>query len=349
MKKFDLTALVRPNILDLKPYSSARDEFEFDQTSVLMDANENPLPEQFNRYPDPHQIMLKRKLAEVKNVTIDNIFIGNGSDEAIDLLIRIFCIPGSDEILITDPTYGMYKVSAEVNDVKVLKIPLTRNFQLDVGSALNAVNDPLKSIKLIFLCSPGNPSGISLKHSDILELLQSVSIPVIVDEAYIDFSEKESLISELQNYPNLIIMQTFSKALGLAGLRLGMAYASREIVALLEKTKPPYNVNEFSQLKGLQTLEEEGETAKWITQILSERVKLAMELDNLEIVKEVLPSETNFLMVRFSDSQLVFKRLQEDKIIVRDRSKELHCQDCLRITVGTEEENQKLMNKLRSL
>lgn len=347
MKKLNLNSLVRPNIMNLKPYSSARDEYHGSYDSIYLDANENPLPENYNRYPDPHQVALKQKLSEIKDVDPERIFIGNGSDEAIDLLIRVFCAPGSDRVLIMDPTYGMYRVCADINDVEVEKLPLTKSFQLKADEIISLAEDPLKSVKLIFLCSPGNPSGVSLDPGDVIQILENVNIPVVIDEAYIDFTNHESWSKKLDQFENLIILQTFSKAFGLAGLRLGMAFASFEIISLLDKTKPPYNINEYSQIKGFEVLENYTQIEKWNTELVRERSFLEKELPNLNCVFEVLPSETNFLLVRFNNSSSIFEYLTQNKIIVRDRSRQLHCEDCLRITVGSRKENESLINTLK--
>ncbi len=335
---------VRPNIRKLKPYSSARDEFE-GNGEVFLDANENPYETGVNRYPDPYQRELKKEIAKIKKVPAKNIFLGNGSDEAIDLIIRIFCEPGEDNIIVSDPTYGMYQVSADIHDVEVLKVPLSPEFEFSAQHTLAKVND---STKLIFICSPNNPSANNLSVDEIEKVISEFDGVVVIDEAYIDFSDQKSFSLKLEQYPNLIVLQTFSKAWGLAGLRLGLAYASQEIIAYLNKVKPPYNINQLTQQKALQVLKDKSLVDENIKSLLAERDKLRFELEQLPNVIEILPSETNFLMVRFENAADVFQYLLSNEVIVRDRSKALHCEKCLRITVGTPEENKKLIADLKS-
>ncbi|MBK6951939.1 MAG: histidinol-phosphate transaminase [Crocinitomicaceae bacterium] len=335
-----LDQLIRPNIQKLKPYSSARDEYK-GTDGVFLDANENPFGE-LNRYPDPYQKKLKSKLAELKSVSTDSIFVGNGSDEVIDLAFRIFCEPGKDKALTFSPTYGMYEVSAAINDVELIKVPFNSEFQIDFDLTKPFLSDP--SIKLIFVCSPNNPTGNSI--SGIEEILKSFGGIVIIDEAYIDFSEKESWLKRLNEFPNLIISQTFSKAWGLAAARVGLAFASAEIINWFNKVKPPYNVSELNQQAALKALEKKGETFKKINLIKSEKIELERNLDSLEIVKKVYPSDGNFLLVEVSDADKIYAHLTEQKIVVRNRNSVVR--NCLRITVGSAEENKKMLNALQN-
>jgi histidinol-phosphate aminotransferase len=338
-------ALVRPHLLNLQPYSSARDEFDQSQVEqdqfIYLDANENPFDTGYNRYPDPYQRELKKKLAGIKKVPVEQIFIGNGSDEAIDLLIRLFCEPG-DNILITTPTYGMYKVSADINNVKVKAVTLDEDFELP-GFFLSAADD---RTKVVFLCSPNNPSGNLL---DIAPVLSSSRSIVVIDEAYSDFAGTSvGHTRAFQRHPNLVILQTLSKAWGLAGLRLGMAFACPEIVALLNKIKPPYNISGSTQRLALQAFAKPEQKDKWVQEIIGARIRLAARLSNLRSVKRVFPSATNFLLVRIDNATDVYQKLIKDRIVVRDRSRVIQCEDCLRITVGTTQENEKLLEALKS-
>ena len=339
-----LSDLVRPNILRLRPYSSARHEFK-GAAEVYLDANENPYDTGYNRYPDPLQLAVKQALGRLKGVAPANIFLGNGSDEAIDLLLRIFCEPGRDAILTLPPTYGMYRVSADINNVEVREVPLTADFQPDVA-AVQAATD--ERTKLLFLCSPNNPSGNSLDPAAMRVLCAGFPGIVVVDEAYIDFAEQESAVRWLEEFPNLVVLQTFSKAWGLAGARLGIALASPEIIALFNKVKPPYNVNQLSQQVALDALQDRSRKEDWVTELLRERARLRQELTALPGVQEIYPSDANFLLVRFLDPVAVYSHLVTQKIVVRDRSKVLRCQGCLRLTVGTPTENERLLNGLRS-
>ncbi len=338
----DIKKLLRPNILTLKAYSSAREEYQ-GQADVLLDANENPYESAFNRYPDPLQRALKAKIAELKGVSSENIFLGNGSDEAIDLLIRAFCEPKEDSILQLDPSYGMYRVSADINDVEVIKVPLTADFELEAWSVLRAVSP---NTKIIFICSPNNPSGNVLDHVEILKITRKFEGIVVIDEAYIDFSRDESFLEYLSQHKNLIVMQTFSKAWGLAGIRLGMAFAHEEIIAVLNKVKPPYNINSLTQEVALKALANKKQKEQWVGAILDERKKLEARLKELPIVERIYPSDTNFLLIRFKDSQELLDYLLEEKVILRNRSKALLCEGCLRITVGTSDENDRLMKEI---
>jgi len=338
----ELNTLIRENIRLLVPYSSARDEYKGEE-AVFLDANENPHNSPFNRYPDPLQMRLKKKIAAVKNVPVESIFLGNGSDEAIDLLIRAFCEPGRDNIISIRPTYGMYKVCADISNVEFREVLLNHDHQPDTEAMLRLADS---NSKLMFLCSPNNPTSNSLNRSDILLLISRFKGLVILDEAYIDFSKESSLSGELEKYPNLVILQTFSKAWGMAGIRLGMALASGEIIGILNHIKYPYNVNILTQRKALEQLNETREKDRWVTLILEQRGLLQKELLKISLVKDILPSDANFLMVRFDHPGDIFSYLIGKKIIVRNRSKMPLCEGYLRITIGTEEENSLLISTL---
>jgi len=329
----------------MKPYSSARDEFE-GEALVFLDANENPYPVSYNRYPDPQQRKLKQKIASLNNVQQEQIFLGNGSDEAIDLLIRVFCEPGIDEVLIPEPTYGMYSVSATINNVKVNSVALTQEFDIDYNKILKAITS---NTKLIFLCSPNNPSGNLLSEAAIFKLLNEFKGIVVVDEAYIDFASTESFITKLPQFKNLVILQTLSKAWGLAGIRLGMCFASTEIIGILNKIKPPYNVSECTQTIALERLNAVDIKSKQVNEILEQRNLIARELALLRVVEKVYPSSTNFILVRVTEAKSVYQKLLSKGIVVRDRSSVLLCNDCLRITIGTPSENQILLQELKAL
>jgi len=347
--EFSLDNLVRENIKKMTAYSSARHEFS-GNASIYLDANENsfgsPLPDNFNRYPDPLQIEVKEKLNKIKGVPPQNIFLGNGSDEAIDLLYRIFCEPGRDNVIIFPPTYGMYEVCAEMNDVKVKKINLTKDYQLDIEGIESAI-DPFT--KLIFICSPNNPTGNSIDHAAIEIILNNFDGIVVIDEAYINYSKQRSFIAELTEYPNLVVMQTLSKAWGLAGLRLGMAFASQPIIGLMNKVKYPYNINTATQLLALEALDNIEWVNEHIATTVTEREKLKNELLNLANTEVVFPSDANFLLVKIKEARNIYERLCDKGIIVRDRSKVVLCDDCLRITVGTESENKILIEALNKM
>jgi histidinol-phosphate aminotransferase len=342
---FDVNSLVRKNILNMKPYSSARDEFK-GSADVYLDANENPNSTPYNRYPDPLQIAVKEEIAKLKDVPSQQIFLGNGSDEAIDLLIRAFCEPTIESILIVEPTYGMYSVCAEINNVIIQRVLLTENFDIDTEVILSDVNP---TTKLIFLCSPNNPSGNLLSRGKIETILNSFNGLVIIDEAYIDFAKSKTFTGDLKNYPNLVVLQTFSKAWGLAGLRLGMCYASEEIISILNKIKYPYNINIQTQQLALEALGRNEQKDKWVGEIIVEREKLIKELSTLKIVQTIFPSDSNFLLVRVKDANYTYETLMNKGIIVRNRSNVKLCKDCLRITVGTSEENVKLIQALQAL
>jgi len=346
--KFELEKLVRNNIRRLTPYSSARHEFK-GEASVFLDANENsfgsPLPENFNRYPDPFQSRLKSVLAKIKDVPAQNIFIGNGSDEVIDLAYRIFCEPGKDNVIICPPTYGMYEVSANINDAAIKKINLTQDFQLDVNGILRATDE---NTKLLFLCSPNNPTGNNMKRMDIEFILNNFSGIVIIDEAYIDFSEEDTFIKKLSKYENLIVMQTLSKAWGLASLRLGLAFASLQIIELFNKVKPPYNINKASQQLAIKALKNTQQVNEWVGKIVAQKGFLINELINFPFVKKIYESDANFLLVKVDDANHLYRYLISNKIIVRNRSKEVFCENCLRITIGKPDENIELMKILKT-
>jgi len=347
--EFNLENLVRENIKRMTPYSSARHEFS-GNASVFLDANENsfgsPLPDNFNRYPDPLQMLVKEKLSKIKGVPPQNIFLGNGSDEAIDLLYRIFCEPGQDNVLLFPPTYGMYEVCAEMNDVRVKKVNLNEDYQLDIENIEQAIDI---NTKLIFICSPNNPSGNSIKRNDIEIILNNFNGLVVIDEAYINYAKQKTFIPELTEYPNLVVMQTLSKAWGLAGLRLGMAFASQQIIDLLNKVKYPYNINTATQLLALDALNNIDWVNEHITITVNEREKLREELMNLSITEIIYPSDANFLLVKMKEARKVYEQLCNEGIIVRDRSKVVLCDDCLRITIGTPEENIVLIEKLKKI
>ncbi|MBK1440903.1 histidinol-phosphate transaminase [Parapedobacter sp. ISTM3] len=344
---FDLTNLLRDNIRKLIPYSSARDEFK-GEASVLMDANENaygsPLDRSYNRYPDPLQHQLKLKLSGIKGVPARNIFLGNGSDEAIDLLYRAFCRPGIDNVLLVPPTYGMYEVSANINDIAVKKVSLTPDFQLDLDGIAEAIDD---NTRMIFLCSPNNPTGNSLRREDVETILANFGGLVVIDEAYINYSRQKTFIQELTEYSNLVVLQTLSKAWGLAGLRLGMAFASEEIIEVFNKIKPPYNVNQATQELVLKALDKLETVNAWIRETVTEREQLSEELRKLPFVLHVYPSDANFILAKTTEPRQVYEYLVNKGIIVRDRSKVELCAGCLRITVGTPDENKMLIAALK--
>lgn len=345
--QFNLNKLVRENIKTLKPYSSARHEFT-GKASVFLDANENaygsPLAEKFNRYPDPLQWQLKFQLARIKGVPAENIFIGNGSDEVIDLAFRIFCNPGKDNVVICPPTYGMYEVSANINDVAIKKVNLTKGFQLDADGILEAVD---ANTKLLFICSPNNPTGNNMKREDAEVLLNNFPGIVLIDEAYINYSRQKTFIQELTDYPNLIVMQTLSKAWGLAALRLGLCYASMDIIDLYNKVKPPYNINEASQQLGLEALNGTETVNHWIKETVQQKEMLAKALPLFSFVEKIYPSDANFILVKVKDADSLYGHLSSKEVIVRNRSKDVHCENCLRITVGTPEENNRLIELLK--
>ncbi len=345
---FNPNNIVRNNIRNLKPYSSARDEFK-GEANIFLDANENslgsPLLKWYNRYPDPMQWKIKQKLSVIKQVPVDQIFLGNGSDEPIDLLFRCFCEPGVDEVIVFPPTYGMYEVSANINNVHLSKVPLTKEFQLDL-EALELVIKPHS--KIIWICSPNNPSGNSIDRQDIEMVLNNFDGLVVVDEAYINFSRQKSLVTDLADYPNLVVLQTLSKAWGLAGLRVGMAFASSEIIGYLNKVKPPYNISEPVQELALKALDEIGQVNDMILQLVDARKQLELDFVKSPQVVKVYPSDANFLLVEFTQARAMYDYLVGKGIVVRDRSNVLLCDNCLRITVGTDAENLKLVDAINS-
>jgi histidinol-phosphate aminotransferase len=333
----------------LQPYTSARDEYT-GKEGVFLDANENPFgsitDQDFNRYPDPYQTALKSEISEIKQVRLSQIFLGNGSDEAIDLLYRAFCNPGKDNVILLPPTYGMYEVSASINDVEIRKVPLTDDFQLQPEKILAKADG---HSKILFICSPNNPSANKVKREDILFLLDNFKGLVVVDEAYIDFSDEPSFTTHLDDYPNLLVMQTFSKAWGLASLRLGMAFASEEIIRILNKIKPPYNISGLTQETVLAAIRNKDKVKTMIREILEEREFLQAELENFSFVQKIYPSHANFLLVKIPNAGQVYDDLIAEKVIVRNRSKVLLCEDCLRITVGTRAENESLILALKKV
>lgn len=345
---FDLNKLVRENIKKLKPYSSARSEFS-GVANVFLDANENsygsPLTKWYNRYPDPLQWELKKKISAIKGAAPENMLLGNGSDECIDLLIRAFCDPQKDSILICPPTYGMYEVYAHINDVPVKEVSLTSDYQLNMEAIEEAIDE---SVKLIFLCSPNNPTGNSLHREDIEIILNNFDGLVILDEAYINFSRHRSFIPELKEYPNLVVMQTFSKAWGLAALRLGMTFASREIIDILNKIKPPYNINQATQELANKALDNIEDVNAMIRETVNERDLLVKELVQLPLIKKVFPSDANFVLAKTTDATGIYNYLREKGIIVRNRTNVMLCEDCLRITIGTPQEDQQLLKALKN-
>jgi len=344
---FDLDRLLRDNIRQLVPYSSARDDFK-GTARVFLDANENslgsPLTKWYNRYPDPHQWKVKEALGKVKGIRPEHIFMGNGSDECIDLLYRAFCVPGQDNVIINPPTYGMYEVSAHINDVEVRRAVLLDDFQLDLVHLERLVD---ANTKIIWICSPNNPTANSINRQDIEVVLNNFSGLVVIDEAYINFSRYRSFIQELADYPNLVVLQTMSKAWGLAGLRLGMAFASEGIIDIYNKVKPPYNINQATQELALKALEEVGQVNEMIKALVTMREELARELASLPFVMTVYPSDANFILVKTANAHSVYDYLLGDGIVVRDRSKVELCAGCLRITVGTAKENADIVAALR--
>ena len=345
--------LVRDNIKTLHPYTSAREQF-MDYGLTLLDANENAWGsigmedknQMLNRYPDPHQRAIKKQLAQEKGHPEDGIFLGNGSDEVIDLLIRIFCEPGKDEIVTTTPTYGMYKVSAAINNVSVKEVPLSEFFELNADQMLKVVN---ANSKIIFLCSPNNPTGNLLGKSQVQKLLDQFDGILVIDEAYIDFAKDPGFIGQCTEHPNLVVIQTFSKVWGLAGIRLGVGYTSSEVLYYLNRVKPPYNVNQLTQKQALAAIENAHEIKMVVAKVQNGREWLQKQLSQLKSVENVYPSDANFLLVKMKEATVVFDALVDHQVVVRDRSRVQLCEECLRITVGTEEENQKLLDILKTI
>ncbi len=341
----NLEKLLRNNIKVLKPYSSARDEFS-GEAEVYLDANENPYNAPYNRYPDPLQWELKIKIGRLKNIAPEKIFLGNGSDEPIDIIFRAFCEPGVDNVVSIDPTYGMYQVAADINNVEVRKVKLNEDFSFNAQKLLDVTN---LYTKAIFICSPNNPTGNLLDKTEIIKLLTEFDGIVVVDEAYIDFSPENSFLGLLDSCPNLIILQTFSKAWGMAGIRLGMAFAQAEIIRVFNKIKYPYNINILTQLKALELIDNEGEKNEWVKIILDERARMIRKLFKLPFVQVIYPSDANFILVKMTDARGIYEYLTDHKIIVRDRSKVTLCENSLRITIGSPEENKKLRKALKKL
>jgi len=339
--------LVRENIKALQPYSSARDEYK-DASSdmVFIDANENPFDTGINRYPDPQQNLVKDQLANIKGVSKEQILLGNGSDEVLDLIFRVFCEPKLDSVIALPPTYGMYKVLANTNDIKLIEVPLTKSFQPDVNGILDFYN---LQAKILFICSPNNPTANSFDADKIKKLIQDFSGIVVIDEAYIDFSTQESWISRLNNFPNLIVTQTLSKAYGLAGIRLGVCYASKEIISVLNKIKPPYNVNQLTQEAALERLKNQDQVNQEVQEIISERNQLIVDLQEIDLVNKIYPSDANFLLVKVDDANKRYNQLVKQGIVVRNRSNQVLCENCLRFTVGTSNENKRLIEVLKEL
>lgn len=347
-RTFDIKKLTRASVQKLRPYSSARDEFK-GRAEIYLDANENAygsvVGENLNRYPDPMQWKLKEKISEWKSVDKNSIFLGNGSDEGIDLVFRAFCEPQEDNVIIMPPTYGMYQVSADINNVETFKVPLNRDFSIPVKAVLAASNIYTKAI---FVCSPNNPTGNQIANQQIEELLQNFRGLVVVDEAYIDFSEQESVLPLLEKYSNLMITQTFSKAWGLAALRLGVTFASAEIITVLNKIKPPYNINAMTSRLALEAMSKKQEVDAWVTEIIAERKRLEVELQRLDFVEKIHPSDANFLLIKVVDPHSVYNYLLQQGIVVRDRSSQMHCEGSVRITVGTAQENTSLLAALKT-
>jgi len=341
----NLDNLLRANIRSLQPYSSARDEFK-GEASVYLDANENPYNAPFNRYPDPLQWKVKLEISKVKRVAAENIFLGNGSDEPIDLLYRAFCEPRVDNVVAIEPTYGMYKVCANINDVEYRKVLLDENFNFSADELIKATD---QNTKLIWLCSPNNPTGNSLNREEIVKALTVFNGILVLDEAYIDFAFEKSFSEFLAQYPNLVILQTFSKAWGSAAIRLGMAFASTEIIAILNKIKYPYNINILTQQQALITLENAGQTADWVKTLLAERATLIENLKQLKIVQYIYPTDSNFVLVKVNNANQTYNYLVDKGIIVRNRSSVSLCMGCLRVTVGTPEENKILIKTLKEI
>ena len=347
MSKIDITQLVRPMVREIAPYRSARDDFEdFEAQKVFLDANENPYKSIANRYPDPLQCKLKRTLAKIKGVEANQILLGNGSDEVLDLVFRAFCEPGQDEVILLPPTYGMYTVLAQLNNVKVNTVPLNESFQLDLEGIMKHVNG---NTKVIFVCSPNNPTGNSIPLEQIQNLLNQFSGLVVVDEAYVDFSTKGSAVRFLDDYPHLMICQTFSKAYGLAGIRLGMGIADSKIIDYFNKIKPPYNVNVLTQKMAFNSLNDQHTTKEHVKELLAERQKLEKELLNIDFVNKIYPSDANFLLIQVDNASKRYDQLLSLDIVVRNRSSLLGCENTLRITVGTPQENIRLINACKTI
>ena len=339
--------LIRPTIKALKPYSSARDEFQgVSADMVFLDANENPFENGVNRYPDPHQNKLKTLLSKIKNITTQNMLLGNGSDEVLDLIFRMFCEPHVDNVIILPPTYGMYEVLANLNAIETIKVPLSTNFQPEIDSIINVSNS---RSKILFLCSPNNPTGNSFSNAAVENLLNKFEGIVVIDEAYIDFSKQSSWLDRLEEFPNLIITQTLSKAYGMAGIRLGICYASEEIIATLNTIKPPYNVNELTQNKAIENLNNVDLVKNQIGEILKGRTDLINELNKINFISKIYPSDANFILIKVDDANKRYNQLISKGIVIRNRTNQHNCENCLRITVGTSTENKRLLKILKDL
>lgn len=352
---FNLNHLIRENIKNLSPYTTARHEFT-GEASVMLDANENAIgspvllelgnfQEALNRYPDPLQMDLKKRISEIKNIPTPNIFAGNGSDEAIDVLIRIFCEPGIDNIITLPPTYGMYSVCAAINNIKVKEVPLNSSYQMDIQAIADAIDD---YTKMIFICSPNNPTGNSITRQDVEIILNNFDGIVVIDEAYINYAKQKTFAQQISEYPNLVVMQTLSKAWGLAALRLGLAFAGEDIIVLMNNVKYPYNINEATQQLALQGLKNIMQVNEWTKETIAQREWLKEQLLQLSATEVVYPSDANFLLVKMKGADDIFTYLQGEGIIVRSRTKTRGCEGCLRITIGTQEENEKLITALKA-
>ena len=337
----NILELIRPDLRDLQPYSSARDEYSGSE-GVFLDANENPFENGVNRYPDPLQKNLKEKVSVIKGVSSSKIFLGNGSDECIDLLFRLFCIPTIDKVVTISPSYGMYKVSAKINQIEICEVLLNPDYSLNVEK----LNEAAVDAKMILLCSPNNPTGNAFPKSEIISILQSNSCLVIVDEAYIDFSQEETLLGELDNYPNLVVLQTFSKAYGLAGLRLGLLFGSIEIVEWLNKVKPPYNISQLTQNEAIIRIKDSELIRKQINYLLEERERITLEMQKIGNILKVYPSDSNFILIKVLDADKLYNYLIINKIIARNRTNQPLCANCIRVTIGTIDENNLLLEKL---
>jgi histidinol-phosphate aminotransferase len=345
MKNFDIVGFARPSVVDLKPYASAKDEFkDFERELIYIDANENPYENGMNRYPDPNQTQLRQKISEIKKVPVDNILLGNGSDEILDLIFRVFMEPGRDNIIISVPTFGMFRVLCGVNDIECRAASLDDDFQLQVDEIQGLMDERTKAV---FICSPNNPTGNLMRREDILRLLD-MGILVVVDEAYADFASTESMSGLFDAHPNLIVTQTFSKAYGMAGIRLGMCFAQKPIIELLKKVKMPYNVNVLTQTAALEQLSDQESFQKELEEIIKNRRWLENQLSSCAIVEKIFPSDSNFLLIRVDDADLRYQQLIEKGLVVRNRSNEPLCGNCLRVTVGTDQENEMLVKAVKS-
>jgi len=343
MKHFDIERYARQNVLSMQAYSSARDEYK-GKDGILLDANENPFPSAVNRYPDPYQQELKTELAKIKKIAEDYILIGNGSDEILDLVYRAFCIPGKDKVVTVKPSYGMYKVLADTNDLELIEVPLDTEFNLDAKAVLEAAKDA----KIIVLCSPNNPSGNLLNRNEVIKIVENFSGLVVVDEAYIDFSNGNSLLMDLEDHENLFVSQTLSKAYGLAGIRVGMGFAAPKIIALLNKIKPPYNVNMLSQRFALARLRDMESVTKEVLDILLERSRILMEIKDLPVIRKIFRTDANFILFKVDQAAVLYTYLSDHGVIVRDRSAQYNCENCLRVSVGTKAENDTFIRLLHS-